>query len=114
MMPVTMFYLPYSTMCRIKETCPKLRLNIEEVEVKLINKKYALSLDYIISRNIAMRRIQRTQEEQDYRNMLTVKMKNCIMQQIIETRKAEKKPDFREVLTMAITKQRDEMMQARR
>jgi hypothetical protein len=50
-MPVTIFYIQWKDMNKIKDECSFLTQKIDAVETALFNKDNPIALDYIISRD---------------------------------------------------------------
>ena len=115
-MPVTLFYILWEKMVKIKDECPNLSKKIDNVEIQLINKENPIALDYIISRDstILKTKKKRSRKDQAHRDRLTVKLKNAVMYHICKTRILKRIPNFNEILNMAIMKKKREMQAARR
>lgn len=118
-MPVTLYYLHTDMMTKIRETCDVLDRNLDYIESTMLNKDNPIALDYIIARDSASIGMRpdarlRSRKEQSYRDKLTVKLKNAIMQHLIRTRMLKRIPNFNEVLNMAINKKRREIKAMRR
>lgn len=115
-MPVTLFYLTWDKMRQIKEQSPILEKKILAVELEYVNKDNPIALDYIISRKETRMKNGRkiSRKEQQYRDRMTVKLKNAIMFYIVKQREKKRIPTFTEILHMAISKKKREMQAARR
>ena len=96
----------------IRAKCDELNEAITEIEDNLVDKENAVALDYVISKRKADK--SRPEHIEQYRNNLTVQMKNAVMFYVIKYRELRRVPKFKDVLMQIIDKKKKEMQAARR
>jgi len=104
---VSLYYLTLERLTDIKKKCPELNDAIKDIEDQLVDKENAVALDYVISKRKQDQ--QRPEYIEQYRNSLTVQLKNAVMFYVIKYRELRRIPKFKDVMQMAIDKKKKEM-----
>ena len=82
---LTLFYLSYEQMQRIRMKSSRLNLEISKIEASDSFKKNPYIIDYIMCKSVASR-IRRPQFIEDRRNELTCRLKNAVLYHLVNVK----------------------------
>lgn len=97
---VGLYYISLEKFNSIRLKSAELNEQIGAIEDLLVDKENAVALDYVISKKKSQ--LKRPEAFEQYRNSLTVQLKNAAMYYIVKYREERRIPKFKDIMMMAI------------